>query len=48
MNSWERLTVDSLSSSQASSERAITSTPKAVNIAVRLVIRVSKAANERC
>lgn len=48
VNSWEGMTVDRLSSSKASSERDITSTPKAVNNAVRLIIRISKAANERC
>lgn len=46
--SWERMTVDSLSSSKASSERDITSAPKAVNSAVRLIVNISKATNEKC
>lgn len=48
LNSWEGMTVDSLSSTKASSERDITSVPKAVNNAVKLIIRISKADNERC
>lgn len=42
VNSWEGMSVDSLSSSKASSERDITSAPKAVNNAVRLILRISK------
>lgn len=42
VNSWEETAVDSLSSSKASSERDITSTPKTVNNGVRLIVRISK------
>lgn len=42
VNSWEGMTVDSLSSSNVSSERDNTRTAKAVNNAVRLISRISK------
>lgn len=48
VNFWEVITADSLSSSKASSEWDITSIPKALDNAVRLIICISKADNERC